>query len=582
MKYSLFDSSDESPHPSHMRRSLRFAKRHHKKALLILSGSALAICAVSVVAQLTYPNDRTLPATELAGSFLTFQDADTVKQKLSLYDQRSFTLNIGNDSEKITPAKTGMTFVNDDNIRQVFSYPLALRFIPFSIFFQQKIVLQDTLRPTITASTLQSFATALVLKYNTQPIEGVITVENGQVDEHPPQPGREFTVNEITTALKAITASIPTTVTVSGHSVAPTYTADAVHVAATKATSIIQPFTLTVAGTDFTIPTETIGSWLLFKPDQATKTITISTDAATATAYLEGIAKKVYRASSVTSVTLLDNQETARQAGLAGSYLDAPATATDVGTLLTEGQSSLVVQMKPLALPIHYTRTYSNSQAGLQALLDYLSSSKGGYGISVHEMSTRGWAASSDGAKDFVTASTYKLFVAYSTLRRIENGAFHWSDPTNNTDMTTCFSRMIVNSGNACAKALGERIGWDTVFSEVNMLGLTNTHQGSDTFHSTADDESLLLQKLSSGEILNQTNRALLLNLMGKQIYRSGIPAGVGVPVSDKVGFLWGYLHDAAVVYSPSSTYVLVILTNNSSWSQIADAARQIQAQMTQ
>ncbi|MDB5159982.1 MAG: hypothetical protein JWO99_245 [Candidatus Saccharibacteria bacterium] len=563
-----------------MRRSLHFAKRHHKKALLILVGVIITICVVSVVVQLIYPNDRSLPATRLAGKLLTFQDTTAVKQQLALYDQQAFTLTVGTDKETITPAKVGMTFVSDDNVHQVFSYPFVMRLIPFSLFFQNKAFIQSSLRPTIKTSTLQTYASTLALKNNAKPIEGVITIENGKVTEHPPQPGREFTADEITIPLKDMTASIPVNVTVSGHSIAPIYTADAVHVAATQATSFIKPFVLTVSGMDFTIPADTIGSWLQFTADPTTKKITIGTDVIATKSYLDTIAKKLYRAPTATTLTLLDNQEIARQTGATGSYLDTTTTATSVGTSITSDQRSLSVAMKPVASPISYVRTYSNGQAGLQALLDYLVSSKGEYGISVHEMSTRGWTASSNGTKDFVTASTYKLFVAYSTLLRIENGTFHWSDPTGNTDMATCFSRMIVNSDNDCAQALGVRIGWDTVFSEANSLGLGSTYQGSDTFHSTANDESLFLQKLSAGEILTSTDQALLLNLMSQQIYRQGIPAGAGVPVSDKVGFLWGYLNDAAIVYSPSSTYVLVILTNNSSWSQIADTARQIQTQM--
>jgi beta-lactamase class A len=580
MKYNAFGSSYEVSHSSRMRRSIHFAKRHHKKALLILVGAIITTCIASVVVQLIYPNDRSLPATRLAGSFLTFQDTTVVKKQLARYDQQSFTLTVGTDKETITPAKVGMTYVNDDNVHQVFSYPFVARLIPFSLFFQNKTFIQGNLKPTINASTLQAYADALSSKNNSKPIEGVITIENGKVIEHPPQPGHAFTADEITSHLKAMTASIPANVTVPGRSIPPIYTAEAVHIAATKATSLIHPVVLTVSGTDFTIPAETVGSWLQFTADPTTKTITIGTDVAATKSYLDTIAKKLYRAPTTTSVTLLDSQEVDRQVGAAGSYFDTTTAATTLGTSVTSGQSSLTVAMKPVSSPINYVRTYSNSQAGLQALLDYLVSSKGEYGISVHEMSARGWTASSNGAKDFVTASTYKLFVAYSTLLRIENGTFDWSDPTGNTDMTTCFSRMIVNSDNDCAQALGVRVGWDTVFSEANSLGLGNTYQGSDTFHSTANDESLFLQKLSAGEILTPTDQALLLNLMSQQIYRQGIPAGVGVPVSDRVGFLWGYLNDAAIVYSPSSTYVLVILTNNSSWSQIADTARQIQTQM--
>ena len=38
-----------------------------------------------------------------------------------------------------------------------------------------------------------------------------------------------------------------------------------------------------------------------------------------------------------------------------------------------------------------------------------------------------------------------------------------------------------------------------------------------------------------------------------------------------------GLLHDAAIVYSPSGTYVLVIMTDGSSWAEIAALTRKIE-----
>ena len=67
---------------------------------------------------------------------------------------------------------------------------------------------------------------------------------------------------------------------------------------------------------------------------------------------------------------------------------------------------------------------------------------------------------------------------------------------------------------------------------------------------------------------------------MKRQVYRKGLPAGVGVPVADKVGFLEGYLHDSAIVYSPKGVYILVIYSNGSSWGAIADAAKKIHEQL--
>ena len=65
---------------------------------------------------------------------------------------------------------------------------------------------------------------------------------------------------------------------------------------------------------------------------------------------------------------------------------------------------------------------------------------------------------------------------------------------------------------------------------------------------------------------------------MKRNIYRQGIPRGINAPVANKVGFLDGVLHDAAIVYASTGPYVLVITTDGSSWAHIAELTRQIEA----
>jgi beta-lactamase class A len=66
---------------------------------------------------------------------------------------------------------------------------------------------------------------------------------------------------------------------------------------------------------------------------------------------------------------------------------------------------------------------------------------------------------------------------------------------------------------------------------------------------------------------------------MKGNVYVSGIPTGIpSAEVANKVGFIDGYLHDAAIVYSKKGDYVLVIMTNGSSWKNIAALAKEIEA----
>ena len=105
-----------------------------------------------------------------------------------------------------------------------------------------------------------------------------------------------------------------------------------------------------------------------------------------------------------------------------------------------------------------YTRSYSPTDAGLSALLaNYAKDHTGTYGISLVELDGKKRRADSDGDKKFVTASTYKLFVAYSVLKRIDGGTRSWD-----TD-ADCFNKMISQSDNACAESLQTSLGGGSI-----------------------------------------------------------------------------------------------------------------------
>jgi beta-lactamase class A len=136
---------------------------------------------------------------------------------------------------------------------------------------------------------------------------------------------------------------------------------------------------------------------------------------------------------------------------------------------------------------------------------------------------------------------------------------------------------MIRVSNNPCAKAFGDRIGWQNIESQMHGLGLSSTEL-SPSLYTTASDLALFLYKLENGSLLSASDKGRLIDLMKVQVYRAGIPKGTGLTVADKVGFIDSYIHDAGIVYGARGPYVLVIMTSGSSWSAIADAAAQINA----
>jgi beta-lactamase class A len=134
---------------------------------------------------------------------------------------------------------------------------------------------------------------------------------------------------------------------------------------------------------------------------------------------------------------------------------------------------------------------------------------------------------------------------------------------------------MIVESNNECSIAMAEKIGWGTIINEGKALGAADLDWSNNAWGS-AHDCVMLLSKLARNEILTSESRDYLLGLMKRQNFRNGIPAGTSSAVADKVGFMDGQLNDAAIVYAPELTYVLVIYTKGQSWATIAEITRQI------
>ena len=182
------------------------------------------------------------------------------------------------------------------------------------------------------------------------------------------------------------------------------------------------------------------------------------------------------------------------------------------------------------------------------------------------------------GNKVFRTASTYKLFVAYSTLKRVEAGQWHWSDQVQGgRDLAKCFDDMIVESDNPCAETLLGKIGFRTITNEIKSAGLQNSSFLNDFIETTASDQTTFVGALQSGQLLNPDSTNRLISAMKRNIYRSGIPSGANGTVADKVGFLNGLLHDTAIVYTSSGTYVLSIMSDGSSWGTIAELTSEIE-----
>lgn len=197
------------------------------------------------------------------------------------------------------------------------------------------------------------------------------------------------------------------------------------------------------------------------------------------------------------------------------------------------------------------------------------------------------FAASSRGHTAEIAASTYKLYIAAYTFHMIHENAFTFNDTSKSS-----FEQMIVDSLNDFADDHLETWGMSNVDAYLKKQGwYSPVFLESRPAQTTALSLTSALKDLhdGSGPYQNKSERKWLLSLMGKQIYRKGIPTGAkeakaGTTVTDKVGFYDDENNDAGIVTLPNGEqYILVVMTHGheqtglSGFPRIAKIAKHVQ-----
>lgn len=559
----------------------------HWKMILLFSGASILVFIITV--QILYPSNRLAFFTEIDGINLSgWQKDDAIKQLNSSYADKVVPVYFGK-ADKVyispKPAAIGLTINNTARVN-VIDYPWYLRIVPTSILWLHLIneakTLPDYERDD--AVLVAFIAKELGSSCDVKPQDASLKVTGEKFEVVPSAMGGSCDVKVLYQMLADTKPQLQTEnrVTIPVKEILPSISDEVARqfgdaLREKVGTGVI----LETNGLPQTISSADLFSWIDFTAANGQLSYVFNPDRALA--YLDKeIAPKVAVDAGVTTVSTYDFIETGRVNGASGKRLDIDATLGSLKSFLDGVDNQAVAVTAPVAPRITYTRSYSATDVGISALMQqYAETHTGVYGISLIELSGQNRRASYNETKSFVAASTYKLFVAYSALKRVEDGTWNWSDQIiGSRDLSTCLDDMIVRSDNICAEALLDKIGYKNVHNEAHAIGCMDTSfVGGNNILTTSADLSLFLAQLQTGQILNQqSSRDRLIDAMKRNIFRQGIPTGIGGLVADKVGFLFGFLHDASIVYGADDTYVLVIMTDGSSWATIADFASQIEA----
>lgn len=169
------------------------------------------------------------------------------------------------------------------------------------------------------------------------------------------------------------------------------------------------------------------------------------------------------------------------------------------------------------------------------------------------------------------SASLIKLFVIQTVYERIASGQM-----SDSSELEELLRRMITFSDNDAWMSVTRRIGgthmngMSIVTRTAAAAGFTSSGQFIQGDHvnynfTSVEDCGHYLEKVLNGELVSPEYSEKILNLLKQQQIRHKIPAGVpdGVEVANKTGELEYVEGDAAIVYAPSGTYVLVIIADD-------------------
>lgn len=541
--------------------------------LLIIAG----LLIVLTVFQIFYPANRTLPFVHVAGQSMGTTAASTVEQRVGSFTKQA-SVSVRTDKRTFTwpLADAGVTIDAAATASEAADYPFLLRLVPLSSIFVMGF--RDT--------PLQVHYNDEQLARNAQQVaaEGSVPAKNAsakiagkKVELVKSEPSKTYPETAVLAALHNASYMVNTTVVVVPKTQPASRSDKAVQPVIERAQKYIDTkMVLNVEGEKKKVAKEAIASWLTFTDDATTGQLVVGVNSEAVQKYVQDIRFDAYKQPGTTTVRTVDGREVSRKTGASGHGVQVVKGTEIIAKATTDpNREELILPTGAIEPILTYDKHYTNSDTAFASLVQRIAANKGDYGIAVMEMDGR--SASAHGDRQYIAASTYKVYVAYAVFKSIEAGRMSWSDGINGSTVEKCFEVMITRSDNPCAQALGQRIGWSRVQQYAYDIGVSkNTSFTTSEFYTTASDLAYMLYRMENRSIITESEHARLVRYMKVQIYRDAIPAGTGVTVADKPGFLYALIHDAGIVYASKGTYIMVIMTDGSSWSQMADAAHQI------
>lgn len=568
------------------RQVVTFARRQPKKVWYMAGGTAVAVLLIAQAVWLSYHLPLFLAIDGRAvGGMKPLQAAEQLDEAYKQHKVVLVAEATGHQLAQIALQDIGIEVRNDNRAQQARA-PQWSRILPGAFLWAHKVVKVPSPVYHRNAATLTAYIDrTFTAQCYIAPQNATLAVKGDVLEVVLAKPGGRCQYGQLQAALQSVEPTLQhdKAISLPVQAIEPKVKDDKARELKQKIETTLQkPVALQYQDKKVELAGNTLRSWLRFQaPDDA---IITEVDAAASEPFLkEKAVPLVAKEAGITRVTTRDFVEVSRSNGAPGVGLQYEKTRQQLARYATGEAKGVVLQTQPIQPKVEYTRSYSNSDEGLSALIaQYAEERKGEFGVALIELSGSRRRAMHNAEAQFTSASTYKMLLAFSVLKRVESGQLSWNDAVvGGRNLAKCFDDMIVLSDNPCPMELVKRIGPSAVHKDMKELGLQFTSfVDANSFKMTAGDLAQFAAMLEARQLpISRDHQDKLLDAMKRNVHRKGIPAGSKGKVADKVGFIEDYLHDVGVVYdAPGGTYVLAVLTKGSSWADIAELTRRIEA----
>ena len=575
-------------------------KQHWK--LLLISIVSVLVLGLTIF-QIVYPGSRLLPGTTVDGVNLGGKKvAEAVTVLDDAYGGLKLKIYFGDNEaafQEPTMRDVGIGVDNQARLEKL-GYPFWLRIVPGSIFWASALSNTGDISYTYDKTKISAYTQSKVGEdCNIPPRNATLRLVDSQLQLVPSIVGGQCDINELQQALSEVKPDsyAENSVRVSiDETSAPVGDSIARDLAAKLNGRLAMPMPMTVDRETEKIPGRVVLSWLDFTAVVPEKAIDSSANQSASLQFTvnpkrmqdylnTGIAAKIIKEPGVNKVTTYDFTETARINGANGRGLDLTKAVQSVENYINIKTDTAVAVSVVVGPTTQFTRDYSPTSLGFQALLTHFAQDNpGSYGLAFTELAGAPNLRSANyrGDARMPAAGIHSLYLGYVEVMEEHAGTIRPVDViSDGMNTTECFKEMIQQFNEGCRKGFYDFFGYAKMTSRAKELGLSNTVFKSEETETSAHDLQKVLIGLQKGMSRAEGGQKILGAI--RTIFDSdGIPKGAGdSQVSHIIGTNDKTFNDAGLVFTNNhGSYVLTILSSGdgTSWEKVAELAKKVQA----